>query len=47
MTNKFADFKNYLKWLSPEERLHEVNVVINEFNKSYSNGESIGKKFTY
>ena len=34
MTNKFADFKNYLKLLSPEERLHEINFMINEFNKS-------------
>ena len=40
-------FSNYLKRLSPEERLHEVNFVINEFNKSYSNGENIGKKFTF
>ena len=47
MTNKFADFKNYLKWLSPEERLREINFMINEFNKYYRNGENIGKKLTY
>ena len=39
MTNKFADFKNYLKLLSPEEeQLHEINYMINDFNKSNRNG---------
>ena len=27
MTNKFADFKNYLKLLSSEERLREINLM--------------------
>ena len=45
MTIKFIDFKNYLKLLSPEERLREINFMINEFNKSNCNGENIAKKF--
>ena len=45
MTNKFADFKNYLKLLSPEEQLHEINYVITDFNKSNRNDENIAKKF--
>ena len=45
MTNKFADFKNYLKLLSPEKQLHEINYMINYFNKSNRNGENIAKKF--
>ena len=45
VTNKFADFKNYLKLLSPEEQLHEINYMINYFNKSNRNGENIAKKF--
>ena len=45
MTNKFADFKNYLKLLSPEEQLHEINYMISDFNKSNRNDENIVKKF--
>ena len=45
MTIKFIDFKNYLKLVSPEERLREINLMINEFNKSIWNGENIAKKF--
>ena len=45
MTNKFADFKNYLKLLSPEEQLHEINYMISDFNKSNRNDENIAKKF--
>ena len=46
MTNKFADFKNYLKLLSPEERLHEINFMINQFNISNRNDKNIAKKFS-
>ena len=45
ITNKFADFKNYWKLLSPEERLREINFMINEFNRSNRNDENIAKKF--
>ena len=45
MTSKFVYFKNYIKLLSPEERLCEINFMINEFNKSNRNGENIAKKF--
>ena len=38
MTNIFDDFKNYLKLLSPEKQLYEINFMINEFNKSNPNG---------
>ena len=45
ITNKFADFKNQLKLLSSKEQLREINLMINEFNKSNCNGENIAKKF--
>ena len=45
MTNKFADFKNYLKLLSSEERLREINFMINEFDISNRNSEKIAKRF--
>ena len=45
ITNKFADFKNQLKLLSSKEQLREINLMINEFNKSNRNGENIAKKF--
>ena len=45
MTNKFADFKNYLKLLSSEERLREINFMINEFDRSNRNSEKIAKRF--
>ena len=43
MTNKFAEFKNYLKLLWPEERLSEINFMINEFDRSNRNGDKIAK----
>ena len=46
MTNKFADFKNYLKLLSPEERLREINFMIYEINRSNRTDENIAKKFS-
>ena len=45
MTNKFADFINYLILLSPEEQLLEINFMINEFNKSNRNSEKIANKY--
>ena len=45
MTIRFGDFKNYLNFFSHEERLREMNFMINEFNKSNRNGEKIAKKF--
>ena len=37
MSNKFTDFKNYLKLLSPEERLHEKYITQKNYstNKAY------------
>ena len=45
MTNKFADFINYLILLSSEEQLLEINFMINEFNKSNRNSEKIANKY--
>ena len=41
MTNKFADF---LKLLSPQEQLREIEFWINELNKINNLGEVIAKK---
>ena len=45
MTNKLADFKNFLKLLSPQEQICEINFMINEFNKTNNHGENIAKQF--
>ena len=45
MTDKFADFINYLILLSSEEQLLEINFMINEFNKSNRNSEKIANKY--
>ena len=39
------DFKKYLRFLSPEDQIPEINFMINEFNKSNNKGENINKKF--
>ena len=44
MPNIMADFKIFLKLLSPEQQLHETNFILNEVNKSNCNGENIRKK---
>ena len=44
MTNIFDDFKNYLRLLSPEKQLYEINFMINSFNKSNLNGKKFQKK---
>ena len=40
-----TDFKKYLRFLSPEDQIREINFMINEFNKSNNKGENINKKF--
>ena len=47
VTNKFAKFKNYLKLLSPGERLRDNKLLINEFNRSNRNGENIAKQILH
>ena len=45
MPNIMVDLKRFLKLLSPEEQLCEINCMINEFNKSNCKGERIVKNF--
>ena len=45
MPNIMVDFKRFLKLLSPKNQLHEINSMINQFNKSNCKGENINKKF--
>ena len=44
MPNITVDFKRFLKLLSPEEQLCEINYMISEFNKSNRLGDNINKK---
>ena len=44
MPNITVDFKRFLKLLSPEEQLCEINYMISEFNKSNRPGDNINKK---
>ena len=45
MHNVHVDFKRFLKLLTPEEQLIEINRVINELNKSNQPGYKISKRF--
>ena len=45
MHNVHVDFKRFLKLLTPEEQLIEINRVINELNKSNHLGYKISKRF--
>ena len=45
MSNIIVDFKRFLTFSIPEEKLYEINILINEFNKSYFPGVNIKKKF--
>ena len=39
-------FKRFFKFLSPKYQLHEINFMIDRFNKSNSAGENIAKKYS-
>ena len=45
MHNVHVDFKRFLKLLTPEEQLIEINCVINELNKSNRPGYKISIRF--
>ena len=45
MHNIIADFKRFLTFLIPKEKLCEINYLINEFNKSSFPGVNIKKSF--
>ena len=44
MPNIMDDFKRFLKILTPEEQLYEINYLINDSNKSYFLCVNIKKK---
>ena len=46
MPNIMIDFKRFLKFLSPKDQLHEINFMIDYFNKSNRAGENIAKKYS-
>ena len=39
------DFKKYLRFLSPEDQIFEINYAIYDFNKTNWKDENINKKF--
>ena len=41
MPNILVDFKTFIKVSSSEEQLYEINIMINEFNKSNHPGHNI------
>ena len=45
MPNVINDFKKYLKFLTSEKQLCEINQVIEKFNKYYLPCPNINKKF--
>ena len=45
MPNIMVDFKRFLQLLSPENQLHEINSMVNQFNKCNCECENINKKF--
>ena len=45
MPNITVDFKRFLKLLSPEEQLCEINYMISKFSKSNRPGDKIYKTF--
>ena len=45
MPNAINDFKKYLKFLTSEKQLCEINQVIEKFNKSYLPCPNINIKF--
>ena len=47
MHNVHVAFKRFLKLLTPEEQLIEVNGFINELNKSNRPGVKLFKRFHY
>ena len=47
MTSRFNDFKNFLKLLSLEEQLREIDFMINGFKKTNNQGEVIAKKISH
>ena len=42
-----VDYKRFLQLLSPKNQLHEIDSIINEFNKSNCKGENVKKNFAY
>ena len=46
MPNIIHNFKRYLKFLTPDKQLHEINRLIKEFNKSYLPCSNINKKIS-
>ena len=46
-TNIMVDYKRFLQLLSPKNQLHEIDSIINEFNKSNCKGENVKKNFAY
>ena len=45
MPNIMVDFKRFLRLLSPENQLYEINSMTNQLNKSNCKGENCIKKF--
>ena len=44
MLNIMVDFKRFLRLLSPENQLYEINSMTNQLNKSNCKGQNYNKK---
>ena len=38
------DFKKYLQHLSPEDQIHSIDSMLQQFNRSNQKGENLSKK---
>ena len=47
MTNKLADFKNFLKLLSPQEQISEINFMISYSIKLITMGKILQNNFAH
>ena len=40
-----TDFKKYLQYLSPDDQIHSIYSILQQFNRSNQKGENLSKKY--
>ena len=40
-----TDFKKYLQYLSPDDQIHSIDSILQQFNRSNQKGENLSKKY--